>query len=247
MIIDSIKLALDGYGWAKISDAYGLNADIDVGTEDVWPNGGDFVPPASAAVVNFVSSDAADASAGTGARTIKVYGLDANYAEIEETLTLNGTTPVPTARTYIMVNKVTVETAGTGGVNAGTLTGTSAASGTPVIINIPIGRGQSANAVYMVPAGKKLILLNISVSCVSTGACEIELFVKKFGGAWNNKGGFAVNSTGNSFAFDPQDTHFAVDEKALVKLRCTSTAANSIVRANWAGVLIDIEKYRSVA
>src|SRR6478736_1447214 len=63
----------------------GLNQDIDSGAyESLWDHGGLYVFPPSASVMTVSSSSTADAVAGTGARTVLVAGLDANYAEIQE-------------------------------------------------------------------------------------------------------------------------------------------------------------------
>lgn len=41
-IIDPIKLALDRYGLASVSDAHGYNPSVDVGSEDIWTGCGNF-------------------------------------------------------------------------------------------------------------------------------------------------------------------------------------------------------------
>lgn len=98
--------------------------DIDTATapEDVWDAGGLYVFPAAlqaAADIDVQSNSAADAAAGTGARTILVRGLDADYMEQEETITLSGVTPVHSALDYIRFFDIRCVTCGTGGVNAG--------------------------------------------------------------------------------------------------------------------------------
>lgn len=83
----------------------GFNANISSGgaPEDIWPNGG-IQPFASAAgVVSVVSNNAADTSAGTGAREVLVSGVDVNYDPIEETVVMNGTTPVVTTQEFLHV------------------------------------------------------------------------------------------------------------------------------------------------
>lgn len=86
--------------------------------------------------LDVTSSDANDAAAGTGARTIKIYGLDAAGKQLIETVTLNGQTAVTTTGLFWRVFGAQVVTAGTGRKNAGDLyiikTGTSTwTSGVP--------------------------------------------------------------------------------------------------------------------
>jgi len=69
----------------------------------------------SAQALTVSSSSANDASGGTGARTLKLYGLDENYNEASETISLNGQNGVSTAVSYIRVYRATVESAGSSG------------------------------------------------------------------------------------------------------------------------------------
>ena len=105
----------------KIIKRMGRNPDIDIATvpEVLWGKGGLNIWPAAAAATEAVSSAAADAAAGTGARTVKVTGLDANWAVITETVILNGVTPVPMTNQFLRVQFMEVLTVGSGGVNAG--------------------------------------------------------------------------------------------------------------------------------
>ena len=82
---------------------FGYNPDVDTQEETVWGNSGDYVWLDSA-VTMFVSSTSADDNGtGTGARTILIQGLDEDYNEIEETITLNGQTQVATQLSYLRI------------------------------------------------------------------------------------------------------------------------------------------------
>jgi len=82
-----------------------------------------YTEPASAAQRSMSSSSASDTSAGTGARTVRITYYDNTGAgPLTETVTLNGTTAVNTVATNIrFIEKMEVVTAGSGGVNAGTV------------------------------------------------------------------------------------------------------------------------------
>ena len=86
---------------------WGYNPDIDNTTETVWSVGGLFTPLSSAGTLEVVSSSANDdgAPAGTGAQSIIIYGVDANYEEQIEVVTLNGTTAVTTTNSWLGVNR----------------------------------------------------------------------------------------------------------------------------------------------
>jgi hypothetical protein len=70
------------------------------------------------------SASAADAAAGTGARTVEIEYHDSAFAgPFFETVTLNGVTPVNTVATDIcFINRMVVKTAGSSGRNAGIIT-----------------------------------------------------------------------------------------------------------------------------
>src|SRR5271157_1023335 len=92
---------------------------------DVWPGGGSISGNHTilgAGITLGISSDAAaDAAAGTGARTVVVVGVLATGQEATVTLTLNGTSKVTDASglSFIAVNFAYVATWGTGLTNAG--------------------------------------------------------------------------------------------------------------------------------
>ena len=103
----------------------GTNPDVDTTTqpEDVWAgaelgvlNGIDhrFIPfPTAATSMEIVSSSANDTAAGTGARTVLIQYLDANYNRANVVVALNGTTPVAISPQMMRINAVIVATAGT--------------------------------------------------------------------------------------------------------------------------------------
>lgn len=98
---------------------FGFNPDVDTAQVSVWPLPSLIPFPSVALQMTVSSSNANDTSAGTGARTIVVEGLDANYNEVSETVTLNGQTPVTMAASLLRVNYAYVATAGSGNGAAG--------------------------------------------------------------------------------------------------------------------------------
>lgn len=83
------------------------------------------------------SSSAADAAAGTGARTIDVYGLDKDFILLKETVTLNGQTKVTTVGSFRRVFEIVVATAGTGNANAGDIYIVKAGTGGTYTAGVP--------------------------------------------------------------------------------------------------------------
>ena len=111
-----LQVARGQITWHTRLFQFGANTNIQTSTSTVWSGTtSNYVYPASATVMKISSSDANDASAGTGAQTVNIFGLDANYAEISETVSLNGQTAVNTIGSYLRINQLVVLTAGSGG------------------------------------------------------------------------------------------------------------------------------------
>lgn len=135
---------------------FGFRENVGTGWEPVWPGAAPYPFPSSAVAVRVAAGgNAADAAAGTGARTIRVYGLDANWAPINEDITLAGASASSaTSATFLRVFRAYVLTAGSGEWNAGDIDIEQV--GGDVLAVIPAGYGQTQQAVYTVPAGEKI-------------------------------------------------------------------------------------------
>lgn len=142
----------------RLGNVIGKNTDVDNSTlpEDVWTGGGTYPFPATAGPVSLVSTSAADTSAGTGLRTVRVIGLDTAYGEIQEDVVLNGTTPVPTLQSFLRVNDLRGLTAGSGNENAGTVTGSIAGD---VVAHMLPGAGRAQQTVFTVPLGHTALVV----------------------------------------------------------------------------------------
>lgn len=149
---------------------FGFNPDVDAAQVSVWPLPSLITFPAAAIQMTVSSTSADDTSAGTGARTVVVQGLDANYNEVTETVTMNGQTAVTMTASLLRVNYAYVRTAGSGNSAAGDIyigTGTVTA-GVPATVYdiIKFDYNNTTTGSYTVPAGYKAYL---SQGLFSTG------------------------------------------------------------------------------
>ena len=224
---------------------YGYNPDIVNVNETVWDGGGIYSYPAAAAVMYVSSSSTNDTSAGTGARTVYIEGLDASYNSLSETVTLNGQTQVATSGSYLRVFRSYVATAGSGGTNAGDIyVGTSGATaGVPnstFYAKITAGEAQTLMAVYTVPAGKTLYI-NEGIATHGTGTSggvfmTIRFMVRPFGGVMRTQVKLDVVE---SQIYYPFAYPIVVTEKSDVEVRaiCNKNQSNAI-SASFNGVLV---------
>lgn len=222
---------------------FGANSDINGTEETIWSQGGLYAYPAAAVQMTVSSSSNDDAAAGTGARTVFVSGLDANYNEASETITLNGQTAVTTTKSYIRMFRAFVVTAGSGGTAAGTIyvgVGTVTA-GVPATIYaaIPLGDNQTTMALWTVPAGYTAYMLGGKFSASSNNASHTALgkfFVRPFGGVFRNAADLTLN---NGFANYNFALPLPIPEKSDIETRAIAlSGTNFYVTASFEIVYI---------
>ena len=175
---------------------FGNNAAVAASTETIWQQGGLYSYLSAASVLKVSSSSADDTSAGTGARTVELFGLDGDYNEINELITLNGQTAVNTTQSYLRINRMIVRSAGSGGSNAGIIyagTGT-VTTGVPANIYATIngdGTNQTLMALWTVPAGYTGYLMQYDVSNGTTSntpaVCKMTLVARPHGEVFQSR------------------------------------------------------------
>jgi hypothetical protein len=136
---------------------FGFNPDVDSAQVSVWPLPSLITFPATALQMTVSSTSANDTSAGTGARTVTILGLDANYNEVTETVTLNGQTAVTMTVALLRVNYMLVASAGSsngaeGDIYLGTGTVTAGVPATTYDI-IKFDYNNTTTGSYTIPAG----------------------------------------------------------------------------------------------
>lgn len=169
---------------SSIVNVFGHNANVGDPEESLWEEGGVYVFPSAASVMTVSSSSANDTEVGTGARTVLVVGLDSDYNEISEIVTLNGQSGVTTTKSYLRLRTLKIETVGASGSNEGIIyigTGTIAI-GKPenVFCVIGIGEGISHFGPFTVPAGKTAYAWSSAISVESGKFVELHGYIKEF-------------------------------------------------------------------
>ncbi len=197
----SLDVALGKVPGVRGETRSGFNDTITNDPEDIWTPGGVLVYPTSADTLDIVSDSAADADpAGTGARTMLVEGLDANFDEIEEIISLNGLTTVVTVNSYLRIHDLTIVTAGSNGSNEGEIDAFATTSGN-IQNQIIVGANHSLSMAYTIPNAKTGAFTNISFSAGSNDQMVFSLFTRIEGGLFIQQN--IQQIIGNVFDFEP--------------------------------------------
>lgn len=159
---------------------FGHNADV--GSEEgvIADHGGIQAYLSTAEILKVISNDVADDAAGTGARTIQIYGLDANWDEQNEIVSLIGGTSVATDNAYLRVNRAIVRSAGADGKNAAVIDIKNNAE-TSTLLQVSAGNNQSLAAFWSVPAGYTAYMVVFYTSVGIAKRTHTRLYIRPFG------------------------------------------------------------------
>jgi hypothetical protein len=228
------------------------NADADVAT-DIWDGANatddidEWVAPTQARTHAIVSSSTSDTSGGAGARTIRIYGLtDWDTKETSEVVTLNGTTPVNTANSYVIIHRMKVLTAGASGPNVGYIDATAATDATITAMILPL-EGQTQMAVYGIPSTQTAYVTGFYASVLSgtNKTCAANVALLWTPDVENQEGVFQVKHTRG--IYDPGETGFqhfynpynGFSGPGIFKLEATTDQNNSDVSGGFDIILED--------
>lgn len=230
--------------------AFGFRSSISaaVGGDDIWPGTAVIlpIPPDAGEQMQVVSTSASDTAAGTGAQIVDLHYIDAAGAPKEETITMNGVTPVLTVATNIrFVQEMHVTAAGTNLLAVGTITISKAATPAQIYTQIQPQTNQSLTTARMVPAGKTLIIdsFNVSGGAAAGGkSADIRLRITAHHGVlmpglFQFKDNYLAFNSGTSRRYD--DNPLLAPSLAIVKCTAYATAGGADVQASWTGKLVD--------
>ena len=200
---------------------FGRNNEIaNSAAEDVWTPGGSRTVLTAATTLEVKSTSENDIDvSGSGARQIRVYGLDTNWEEITEDFALNGSTFVAGSSSFLRVNSLRVISRGTyDGYNAGTITvRKSDGSGTGAILSeIAVdadfgGDGASYQTHYTVPADKGALVYYIAVNTESAKGMRLSANIRTNASENLTTAPFIGDINIRQFTYDDMDGYNQID------------------------------------
>lgn len=225
-----------------------LDCDNGIAT-DVW-DGADgttstdvWVAPTTARTHDVTSASAADTSAGTGARTVRVYGLTGwGAAEVSEDITMNGVANVATANSYVIVHRMKCLTFGSGETNAGIITATAQTDAT-VTAAIQAGEGQTLMAIYGVPSTQTLCVTGVYATVVGLASPIVAGTMWVMENADQSDSGFVVKDRASFSQANPWKRVYGPPKcfagPCIIKIQALSDTNNAQVEASFDAYLAD--------
>lgn len=221
---DIAKGNISGHDYIR---KFGHNDDVAATAETLWSSGGLYPWPTTAEVLKVSSSDANDdgAPVDAGARTLQLYGLDANYALQDEIITLNGQTAVATDNSYLRVYRAVVLTAGASLGNEGTISIKNNADAVTLLTIEPL-KNQSLAALFTIPAGNTGYLASWYAATSSNKVVEVEVYIKPFGEVFQVKTHVEINQTPYKDNWEFPDS---IPAKSDIEVRATAAGGGGAV------------------
>ena len=170
---------------------------------------------ATAGIINVDSSSASDVG-----KSVTVVGLDENYNQISETITLTTQTNNNSSNSFIRIFRAFISD---GETNIGQI---SVQRDTTDVAIITAGYGQTLMAVYTVPAGYTGYLYKGTCSAQSGADGTGNMFVRYFGQSSFRIGhSFEVSGAGGQYMYD-FSFPIPIPEKSDIDVRITTRSNN---------------------
>lgn len=243
-VIDSeLDIAAGRYTGFAIVNKFGKNSDVDA-AEDIWEAGADYTgfPLSAAETIQVVSASTNDTSSGSGARTIRITGLDTNYAIQSEDFTLNGTSAVTGTKIFRRVHTASVLTSGSSNTtfNDGIITVRHSTTTSNIFLSMLAGTNQTNCSAYTVPAGKTAYMRRItgSIRGNANATASGAIWVRGFGASprYRRPFGFAQ---ANDFR-DEIYGGLVFTEKTDIILRITAVSTTNLeITGGYDLILVD--------
>ena len=213
---------------------FGFNPDINSAEETIWDVGGIYAYPSSAVAMT-VTTDAATPANDNGVKVI-VFGLDEDYNEVNQEVTLAGAGTATTTQTFLRVFRAYVSgsQAPTGNLNI--------TNDATTYARITLGENQTLMAMWTVPAGYTGFIDHVNIATGTTNANQYitaQLVQRTQGGVFRvmMKQTLGAGGVADFLIRYP----ILVPEKTDLEVRAESSGANNLVSANFSIVYIKNE------
>lgn len=205
---------------------FGFNSDVDGTEETIWDAGGIYVYPSSAIAMT-ATTTAGTASDDNGV-LVTIEGLDTDYNEVSEEVTLAGAGTATTTQTFLRVYRAFVSGSQepTGSINI--------ANGGTTYARITLGENQTLMALWTVPAGYTAYINNINIA---TGTANANQYItasfisREINKVFRTQLKQSIGRNGVADFVIEYPLPF--DEKTDLEVRAKSSGSNDLVSADF--------------
>ena len=196
---------------------FGYNPDISSTFETISSVGGIYVYPTASSTAVATSSNTASDNTGT----ILVSGLDENYDQVSETLTIGGGAG---STSFIRVFSARMITANTGDSNVGNITVTVDSK---TVAYVPATYGSSLSANYTIPRNYRGFIMSAYAGVSKQKELEAKIMTKQIsnGNVWNTVG---YQTTFAVPVYQEFIVPIEVAEKSDIEMRAKTDATTSV-------------------
>lgn len=198
----------------------------------IWDVNDTDYPWASFATAGTLSVPAVNAS--DDGKSIEIIGLDANYYEISEEVTVSSAEAVTTNQSFIRVFRAYI----TNG-SATNVANINVQKGGTTVLRITAGKGQTLMAIYTVPAGKTAYLMKGVATCQSGADATGSMFIRYAGQqAFRVGHSFEVAGSGGEYQYE-FSAPIRIPEKSDIDVRADVRSNNARITAAFDMILED--------
>ena len=205
---------------------YGLNAAVGTSFTTVWEQTGAVTFPTTAAVVGIPT---ASQSASNDGVKITVEGLDENYAEISEELTLDASGDATSTATFLRINRAFVS--GSTALAADV----DLEIGTTTVAHIDSDHQQTLQCIYTVPAGFTGYLTKLHCSTgTKNKQAEVRVYAREDGGVFRTRELFGLFQDTVEKEYE---VPIVVSEKTDIQIQAKSESTSTLITAGFDMIL----------
>ena len=226
-----LQVARNQIAFHKNVFKFGFNPDINGTEETIWDVGGIYAYPGSAVAMT-VTTDAGTPATDNGVKVV-VQGLDSDYNEVSQEVTLAGAGTATTTQTFLRVFRAYVSGSQepTGNLNI--------TNGGTTYARITVGENQTLMAMWTVPAGYTGFLDHVNIATGTTNANQYvtaQIVQRQLGGVFRV---MMKQTLGSGGAADFLIRYpISVPEKTDVEVRAVSSGSNNLISANFSMIYI---------
>ena len=220
---DPLAIAKGEVNGYSVRNIFGYNSSVGTTFVPLWENATVYTYPTSALTMT-VTSNVADNGV-----VILIAGLDANYNQISETVTLAGT--VTTTNQYFRINDVVT-------VSGNALNDITISNGGITYAKVRGGDGKNQASIYTVPAGYSFYLMRIDAFCATAAQNNRQVFFRNLVCLPNGVKLRVAETSFLELMHIQRQMPFRYDEKTDIQFQLRDSSGDQFVSVFGEGVLV---------